>query len=75
MNDPRYSALIELSRAIATTPYNASRVRDAVEEVTRQGGKELAVEATSTAACFMAITKVADATCKKPVVDVPGVSI
>lgn len=62
---PRYASLISLAQEIATTPYSPERVNLAVENVEKQGGKGLVVEAISTAAMFMAITKVVDSTRKK----------
>lgn len=58
---------MNLAVAVATAPFDKSKVASAVAEVEAVGGKGLAVEATSTCAMFMAITKVADSTIKQPV--------
>lgn len=58
---------MNLAKAVATQPFDRVKVASCLAQVENVGGKGLAAEATSTAAMFMAITKVADATCKKPV--------
>ena len=59
---PRTEALTAFGKAVAQLPFNAPAIREALVEVEKCGGQELAVEAMGTMMAFEAVTRIVDAT-------------
>lgn len=60
--DSGESALEELGAAVASRPFDGTKIKSAMDEVMRVGGMELCVEAAAVSGAFESITKVVDAT-------------